>query len=232
VATLQDPQAAQPWAAERFAMGKVDRKYLGELVFVAAGLPALGYKTYQVVPCEEWPQFVHPAPGTGAASLTPAPGTGATSLAPAPGTGAASLTPAPGTRATSLTLAPGMGAASLTGPASAQVADNRFFTLEVDRRTGAIVRLFDKELQRDLVDRAAPHGFAQMIVRSCESGGEATGHVRDVSAGETGPVYTTLRLKGEVLGCPCWTQEITLYHALKRIDVHARVLRDSTPMDV
>ena len=197
VATLRDPQAAQPWAAERFAMGKVDRKYLGELVFVAAGLPALGYKTYQVVPCEEWPQFAQPAPVPGAASLTPAPATGA---------------------------------ASLTGPASAEVVDNRFFTLELDRRTGAIVRLFDKELQRDLVDRAAPHGFAQMIVRSCESGEETTGHVRDVSAGEAGPVYTTLRLQGEAPGCPCWTQEITLYHALKRIDVHARVLRDSTPM--
>jgi alpha-mannosidase len=176
VTSLTDPQAAQPWAPERFALGKVDSRYLSEIVFVAEGLPAMGYKTYRVVPCEQSPEFAVACEAAGA------------------------------------------------------VLENRFFRLQLDPQTGAIVRLLDKALGRDLVDRDAAHGFAQMIVRWCETGEEETSRITDVSVSEVGPVYTTIRLKGEVSGCPRWTEEVTLYNALKRIDINVRMLRDSTPM--
>ena len=45
-----DPQATVPWAAEGVAVGGMT-----ELVFLAENLPAMGYKTYEIVPCDEWP---------------------------------------------------------------------------------------------------------------------------------------------------------------------------------
>jgi hypothetical protein len=54
---LSDPQAAQRWAPERFALGQVDPRCLSEISFLAEGLPSMGYKTYQIVPCEQWPEF-------------------------------------------------------------------------------------------------------------------------------------------------------------------------------
>ncbi|RKY57666.1 MAG: hypothetical protein DRP94_08345 [Candidatus Latescibacterota bacterium] len=47
---LGDPHAPMPWAAERYAMGKVDPAHLVEMVFVAEDVPPLGYKTYRIVP--------------------------------------------------------------------------------------------------------------------------------------------------------------------------------------
>ena len=175
VARLAAPQAAQPWAPERAALGKVDPGHLYEIVFVAEGLPPLGYKTYQIAPCEEWPEFP-------------------------------------------------------CGPAATcEVVENRFFRLQLDARSGAVISLLDKESGRELVDRDAKHGFAQMIVRSPETGAEEAIRIMGVSVSEAGPVYTTIKLKGEMPCCPRVTEEITLYHALKRVDLAARILRDSTP---
>ena len=44
-----DPQATVPWAAEGVAVGGMT-----ELVFLADDLPAMGYKTYKIVPRDEW----------------------------------------------------------------------------------------------------------------------------------------------------------------------------------
>jgi hypothetical protein len=57
VSTLADPQAARRWAPERFALGQVDPRCLSEIVYPAEGLPSMGFKTYQIVPCERWPEF-------------------------------------------------------------------------------------------------------------------------------------------------------------------------------
>jgi hypothetical protein len=57
ISRATDPKAARPWAPERVAMSKVEPRYQPELVFVAADLPPVGYKTYRVEPCDEWPAF-------------------------------------------------------------------------------------------------------------------------------------------------------------------------------
>jgi len=178
VAEITDPQAASPWAAERVAMGKFEEgsDHTHEIVFVTEGLPAMGYKTYQIVPCDEWPEF------------------------------------------------------TVECTATDQTLENRFFRLRVDAESGVITSLLDKELGRDLVDHGAPHGFGQMIVRSSETAEEEFGRITGVSVSEVGPVYATLRLKGEASCCPRITEEIVLYDGLKRVDFNARVLRDSTPM--
>ena len=176
VARLSDPQAAQPWAAERVALGKVDPSHLYDLVFLAEGIPAMGYKTYRIVPCKEWPEFASDS------------------------------------------------------MAINETVENRFFRLRWDPQSGTLLSLWDKELDRELIDRAARHGLGQMIVRSSESGEEETLRITGISVNEAGPVYTTLSFKGEASCCPRVSGEITLYHALKRVDFAARILRDSTPM--
>ena len=52
--------------------------------------------------------------------------------------------------------------------------------------------------------------------------------MRVLGLAEHRPTYSTIRLRGSV-AAPAVTQEITLYHAIKRIDVGIRLLRDSTP---
>ena len=177
ISRATDPQAAQPWAAERVAMSKVDARYGMELVFVAEGLPPVGYKTYRIEPCETWPDF------------------------------------------------------AMHATADGQAIDNRFFRLELDAGTGAVASLVDKQLGRDLIDHAAPHGFADVVARECETGAESVmvRHVHRDWLAESGPLFTTFRQTGSVPGCPSVTREITLYHTLKRVDVGLRVLRDSTP---
>jgi len=173
---LTDPQAAQPYAAERFAIGKFEPAYLTEIVFLAEELPAMGYKTYRLVPCERWPRFAK------------------------------------------------------KGRATRTQVESPFYQIKMDRRSGALTSLVDKELGRELIDPAAAHPFAHMLMRSSETGQEHLVAIQEVTIRENGPVFTTLRRKGQVLGCPQWTQEITLYHGVKRVDVHTRLLRDSTPM--
>ena len=39
--------------------------------------------------------------------------------------------------------------------------ENRFYRVEVDPTTGVIKSVYDKELQRELVDKASPNGVLQ-----------------------------------------------------------------------
>jgi hypothetical protein len=59
---VEDPQAAAPWAPERVALGSVEGQEAvrRDLVFVAKDLPAMGYKTYRIQPCDAWPSFDGP----------------------------------------------------------------------------------------------------------------------------------------------------------------------------
>jgi len=107
--------------------------------------------------------------------------------------------------------------------------NNKFVRLRVDERTGNIVSLFDNELGRDLVDKKAPHGLTQLIVRSAKTLKEQRIKVTSAEVAEDGPVLTTLRIKGEAYSLPRWTKDITVYHTTKRIDVALRGLKDSTP---
>ena len=176
ISRLADFQAARPWAAERFALGQVYPGYMRELVFLAIDLPAMGYKTYRVVPCEEWPEFPDEA------------------------------------------------------LISQEGIENRYYRLQVEAHTGQFSSLLDKELGCEIIDSSAAHGFGQMVVRSSESEGESTVEITDFSINENGPVYTTFRRKGQALGCPEWSQEIVLYHGIKRIEVNTRLLRDAQGM--
>jgi len=56
---LDGPLAPSPFAAYRHARGQFEKHELRDLVFVAEGVPSLGYKTYQLVAVDQSPEFAH-----------------------------------------------------------------------------------------------------------------------------------------------------------------------------
>jgi hypothetical protein len=108
--------------------------------------------------------------------------------------------------------------------------ENRFYRIELDPVNGAIVSIFDKSLQREWVDRQAPHGFNQLLVRSPRNGDISLPNHSLIKPAEIGSVMATLIVKGDALGCPQLTQEISLYEDIKRIDFANRLLKDATPL--
>jgi len=107
---------------------------------------------------------------------------------------------------------------------------NLFYDLAIDAETGAVVSLHDIELDRELVDATASHAFGQMIVRTAQGSELSPPALEAVEIVEDGLICTTLRIKLAAPCCPRVTEDITLYHGLKRIDLGFCVLRDSTPM--
>jgi len=175
VSTLNDPQAPEPWAPEKVALSKVDRRAAMEIVFMAEDLPAMGYKTYRLEPVRRWPRQGR------AAGVT------------------------------------------------RHGLENDFYRVVLEPGTGRLISLYDKELGRELLDSEAPHPCARPLARSLETGKVDAGRVTKITVGEGGSMFSTLIVKGETTGCPRWTQEIRLYHRIKRLDVNTRILRDSTP---
>jgi len=119
--------------------------------------------------------------------------------------------------------------AEFTSHVDGLTIDNDFVTLTVDAATGDIASLFDKELNRDLVDGSAPHGLTQLIVRSAETMEEKSVKATSVEVVEDGPILPLLRVKGEAVSMPRFTKDITVFHAARRIDVALRGLKDGKP---
>jgi hypothetical protein len=145
----------------------VDRLPSSEWLFVAADVPATGYKTFRVVPHAAVP----------AAAVEPAP----------------------------------------------LVMENRFYRLRFDPQTGAIASLWDRELNVDLVDQAAPHKLGEYVYEQFTTPAFDAGHVwsRPTSARLTmsrGPVAQTMTAEVQAAGARRLTQRVTLYADLKRID--------------
>nr|MDO8133973.1 glycoside hydrolase family 38 C-terminal domain-containing protein [Candidatus Njordarchaeum guaymaensis] len=108
--------------------------------------------------------------------------------------------------------------------------ENRFYRISVNPRTGTITSIYDRELNIELVDKDAPHGFNQFLVREVTNGEQHPALESKVQKGKTGPVIGSLIIKGTGVGCPQRTQEIIIYDNLKRIDIANRILKDSTPL--
>ena len=107
--------------------------------------------------------------------------------------------------------------------------ESRYYKVTLDPESGVIASLYDKELGREWVDPFAPHGFNQLVVRTPRTGETHLAGRSRISSGEVGPVYASLIVRGDGLGCPQRTQEIVLYDGLKRVDLANRLLKDATP---
>ncbi|MHA1570113.1 MAG: glycosyl hydrolase-related protein [Alphaproteobacteria bacterium] len=140
-----------------------------EVVFLARGVPSLGYATYQLVTAEEGPAFPD-----------------------------------------GLSL-------------GASTMENEFYRITFDLGLG-VVSLYDKLLDRELIDQSAPYRLNEYIARRQGyfdlHDDRKTGLVWGCSVQETGPVFLSLVCQGADPNNPASiiTQEVRLYDGLKRID--------------
>jgi len=121
--------------------------------------------------------------------------------------------------------------------------DGVFYRVAVDPRSGAVTRLFDKELQRDLAAKDAGYGLNELLyVR----GGARSRIERDMAnlppaqlevTGQTGaelvenvrtPLGQRLRIRARAPVFPEIETEIRLYDRLKRVDFVNRVRKEET----
>jgi alpha-mannosidase len=104
--------------------------------------------------------------------------------------------------------------ATASSPESSPVIENKYYRITIDAQSGAIQSIFDKELQRELVDRASPYRFGQYLY---VTGGDPKGN------GQTQMIHPTKTLpvaqlevhpatKGEYLGAlkTAWGYSIKL----------------------
>ncbi len=116
------------------------------------------------------------------------------------------------------------------GGRGARCLENAFYRLTIAPDLGRVVSIWDKELDRELLDPAAPHRFGDLVVRSPHSAeGEAL-PAMTVEAGPEGPVSASFDFWGGMPGHPAVRQTVTLYPDVRRIDFATRILKDPTPL--
>jgi len=124
---------------------------------------------------------------------------------------------------------------AVAGPGSeirGNTIENRFYRVNVDAKTGGISSLYDKELGRELVDKACPWPLNAYIYEQPEGGRKAvddmtkratfnrwTPQEAKVEAGWRGPVAASLIIKSSPKMCPSLEQRIILYDDVKRVDL-------------
>jgi hypothetical protein len=126
--------------------------------------------------------------------------------------------------------------ASTAEPAEDNVLENRFYRVQFDPKLGTIASIFDKQLNVELVDQAAPHKFNQYLYERFERPNIKDGSTwyRPQSARlrrSVGPVAARMTATSSAVGADKIEQSVILYNDLKRIDfvldlVKARSGRD------
>jgi alpha-mannosidase len=119
--------------------------------------------------------------------------------------------------------------------------ESRYYRLEIDPQTGAIARLYDKQLNRDLVDAGAGYKLNELLY---VSGGKQTRIIEDivgrqppkldVSGQRNGRVLSVektpggqrIRIRAGARRVPEIETEISVYDAIKRIDIVNRIRKE------
>jgi hypothetical protein len=106
--------------------------------------------------------------------------------------------------------------------------ENEFYRLTFDMRTGAITSLYDKELERELVDTTAAYRFNEYLYHHVE--GKNASWERAESArltSQIGPVAGVMSASVIAPGTKRVQQDVILYRGLKRIDFVQRMEKAS-----
>ena len=110
---------------------------------------------------------------------------------------------------------------------------NKWYLIKIDKTSGSVSKLFDTDLQTDLVDRNAPWKFGSFIYEQLDNRSEMEAYRLDhylrkeldqikFEAVEDGPVYTTIRFSGEseaFHGPEGFKLEIRLFKTSKQLDL-------------
>jgi hypothetical protein len=129
------------------------------------------------------------------------------------------------------------------------VVENQFYRVEVDPATGIIKSLYDKELQRELADKASPYGLDQylyvaggdeaartQIVVSEYSGGTPLAKltISPAQAAQVSKIVKTsygqvMTLQGSGLHVPNLETQIVLFDNQKKIEFINRLHKEAVP---
>jgi len=103
------------------------------------------------------------------------------------------------------------------------VLESRFYRVEFDAVTGAVKHLYDKDLDRDIVDQSSPYGANQYLYY--------TGQGKDLREADRPhgdppvtlvkralPYGSSIRVRGSAFKTPGWVSEVIVYDRIKRID--------------
>jgi hypothetical protein len=134
-------------------------------------------------------------------------------------------------------------------PAS-NVIENQFYRIEVDPETGVIKSTFDKELHRELIDKASSYGLDQYLY---VAGGDEARQTQIVSPDYTGsgtplakliisparaahvsqilktPYGQVLTLQGSGLHAPTLETQVILFNGEKKIEFINRLHKEAVP---
>jgi len=125
---------------------------------------------------------------------------------------------------------------SMHADAGSGLLENRFYRVRFDAATGAITSIFDKQLQVELVDRAAPHKFNEYLYERFETPRFADGskwyRVKSaVLQGSAGPVAARMTVKSAAVGAEKIVQSVTVYNDIKRIDFTLDLVKSPSGRD-
>lgn len=113
---------------------------------------------------------------------------------------------------------------------SGECVENEFYRVTVDKKTGFINSLYDKNAGREMVDRKCSHPFGSLVVRNSEGKTESTLKAVRVRNVLDGPVCASIEITGSAHGHPAVKQTISLYRGINQIHLATRVLRGPGPL--
>ena len=110
--------------------------------------------------------------------------------------------------------------------------ENAFYKITFDPTTGAVKSIFDKELNRELVDQAAPYGLNQYIyMKGHPNMADVTRDANSPKAAmtlEARPYGSAMVIESAGAMMLEFTTEIVLYDKIKRIDFINKLFKDNT----
>ncbi len=119
--------------------------------------------------------------------------------------------------------------------------ENSFYQITIDKKTGGLVSIRDKELNLELVDNQSPYKLNQYIYENPEGNRKDLANMKkrikfdrfsptsiNLLPGLNGPVASSIIIKTSARPCPEIRQEIILYRDLKRIDIINELLKEKT----
>jgi hypothetical protein len=109
--------------------------------------------------------------------------------------------------------------------------ENQFYKLTFEPKYGSVSSLFDKEVKHEFVDSQAVHGFNSVVYRLDKMlTNRENQHLAEfplgnvqISRGALGPVYSSVRVSGNIENIAWFKHEIILYSDLHRVDFYNRV---------
>ncbi len=85
------------------------------------------------------------------------------------------------------------------------ILENRFYKIEIDKTTGSVRSLYDKDLHQELVDSSSPYNLGQFIKETSKERDNPSfvrttvSKVR-VESGYNGPIWESIRIKADLEG--------------------------------